>query len=182
MSSALGDYEVIVLNSKAYMKANLTMLENTFGYSPSEAAPYVDRWIAFTPSDSPYSSVAADVTTATTWNDPAESPTDGLPHTPESVTGLSNVNGESVQSVGYSLDGTSKAADASYSGTETISFFATNPHLPTHLTEQLSGTANQQATTANVEVTFSRWGEPVTVTAPTASIPYSTLPSSTTST
>ena len=178
MTSALGDYEVIVVNSMAYMKPNLTMLENTFGYSPSLAAPYVNRWIAFRPSDTPYDSVAADVTTETTWNNPSESPTDDLPQTPESVTGLSTLNGQSVQSVRYSLHGTSKAANASYSGTETMSFSATDPHLPTDLTEQLSGMANQQTSTESVQVTFTQWGEPVSVAAPTASIPYSTLPSS----
>ena len=175
-TSALGDYEVIVVNSMAYMKPDLTMLENEFGYSPSEAAPYVNRWISFTSSDSPYSSVAADVTMETTWNNPSESPTDGLPHTPESVSGVSTLNGRSVQSVRYSLHGTTKAASASYSGTETIFFSTTGPHLPTQLTGQLSGAINQQSTSETLKVTFSRWGEPVSITTPTGSIPYSTLP------
>jgi hypothetical protein len=176
MTSDLGDYEVIVDGSMAYMKPNLTMLENTFGYSPSEAAPYVNRWISFKPADSPYTAVAADVTTDTTWNDPSVSPTDGLPQTPESVTGPSTLNGESVQSVQYSLRGTSKAANASYSGTETIFFSANDPHLPSYLAENLSGTANQQSSAETVKVTFSRWGQSINVAAPTGSIPYSTLP------
>ena len=175
-TSSLGDYEVIVINSMAYMKADLTMLENEFGYSPAEAAPYVNRWISFTSSDSSYASVAADVTMETTWSNPSESSTDGLPHTPVSVSGVSTLNGQSVQSVRYSLHGNSKAASASYSGTETIFFSANGPHLPTQLTGQLSGAINQQSTSETVEATFSRWGQPVSITAPTGSIPYSTLP------
>jgi hypothetical protein len=182
LTSPLGDYEVIVVNSMAYMKGNLTMLENNFGYSPSEAAPYVDKWISFTPSDSPYTAVAADVTTETTWSNPSESPTDGLPHTPVSVSGVSTLKGESVQSVLYSLHGTDKATNSSYSGTETIFFLAASPHLPTSITEHLSGTTNQQPSIDNAAVTFSQWGDPVDVSAPAGSIPFSTLPGSTTTT
>ena len=174
-NSPLGNYEVIVLNSMAYMKPDLAMLENDFGYSATEAAPYVNRWISFTSSDSPYSSVAADVTMDTTWNNPSDSPTDGSPHTPESVSGVSTLNGQFVQSVRYSLHGTSNAG-ASYSGTETISFSATGPHLPTQLTGQLSATINRQSASETVKATFSRWGQPVSVTAPIGSIPYATLP------
>jgi hypothetical protein len=181
MTSALGDYEVVVVNSMAYMKPNLTMLENTFGYSPSEAAPYVNRWIAFAPADAPYRSVAADVTSGTTWNDPSESPTDDLPQTPRSVSGLSTWNGTSVQSVQYSLSGTSKTANASYSGTESITFSATDPHLPNHLAEQLSGTSNNQTSSENVNVAFSQWGESVAVAVPAGSIPFSSLPAPVTS-
>jgi len=180
MTSALGDGEVVVINSHAYMKANLAALENTFGYSPSLAAPYVNRWISFTSSDAPYTAVAADVTNGTTWNDPSDSPTDFLPQMPESVSGLSQSNGETVQSVRYALRGSSKTVNASYTGTETISFSASDPHLPTQLTEHLSGTANQQPSTESNTVTFTQWGESVDVTAPSASIPYASLPGAST--
>lgn len=174
--------EVIVANSKAYMRGNLDMLENSFGYSASEAAPYVGRWIAFSPTDAPFTSVAADVTTGSTWGNPSVSPTDELPHTPESVSNLSTSNGQSVQSVQYALHGTNGAAHVSYSGSEAILFSAAHPHLPVNLTEQLSLTANHQSSNEVVKVTYSRWGEPVTVASPPDSIPFSTLPAPTTST
>jgi hypothetical protein len=174
--------EVIVINSMAYMRANLAMMENAFGYSSSEAAPYVGRWIAFAPTDSPYSSIAAGVTTGSTWGNSSVSPSDLLPHTPVSVSNVSTFNGVSVQSVQYSLHGTNQAAHATYSGSEAILFSAAKPHLPANLTEQLSLTANHQPSHEVLKVTFSRWGEPVTVTAPTDSIPYSTLPAPTTPT
>ena len=180
MTSAIGDFEVIVVGSAAYMKANLQMLENMLGYSPSVAAPYVDRWIAFVPSDSLYKSVAADVTSETTWDNSSASPLDGLPQTPVSVSGLFTLNGGSVQTVRYALDGTNAASNARYRGTESITFAATGPHLPRTATEQLSGTVGQQASTSSNRTTFSNWGEPVDVKAPTTSIPYSTLPGATT--
>ncbi len=176
MTSPIGDYEVIVVNSMAYMKPNTTMVENTFGYSPSEAASLAGRWISFTPSDAPYSSVAADVTTETTWNDPSDSPGNGLPATPVSVSGVYTLNGQSVQSVRYSIRGTGKTSDASESGGETMVFSASDPHLPIYGTDQLSGTTGQQTASENDKVTFTQWGVPVSVTAPTGSIPYSTLP------
>ena len=181
-TSAFGDSEVIVVNSMAYMRSDLTMLENSFGYSPSEAAPYVGRWIAISPSESPYSSVAADVTTGSTWGNPSLSPTDGLPHTPESVSSVTTFKGEPVQSVQYAIHATNEAAHATASGSETIVFSAAHPHLPVSLTETLSGTANAQTSNEVLKATFSRWGESVSVTPPTDSIPYSTLPAPATST
>jgi hypothetical protein len=180
MTSPIGDYEVIVINSMAYMKPNATMVENTFGYSPSEAASLAGRWISFTPSDAPYSSVAADVTTETTWNNPSDSPDNGLPTTPVSVSGVYTLNGQSVQSVRYSIRGTSKTASGSESGGETMVFSATDPHLPISATDQLSGTTGQQTASESDKVTFTQWGLPVSLTAPTGSIPYSTLPGTST--
>ncbi len=179
MTSTTGDYEVIVINSVAYMRADSVSLENDFGYSVSEAALYVNRWIGFTPADAPYASVATDVTSGTTWGDPSKSPTDGLPQTPQSVTAPSSRDGRSVQTVAYSLHGASGTSSASYSGTEQISFAADGPHLPYSLIEKLSGTAGGEPSTGMTRVTFSQWGEPVDVSAPTGSIPYSSLPSPT---
>ena len=179
MTSAFGDSEVIVVDSMAYMRGNATMLENMFGYTLGEAAPFVSRWIAFSPSDSLYRAVAADVTVDSLWGDPSLSPPDQLPQNPESVSGLSTVSGSPSQSVRYVLHGTNEAAKASYSGTETIVFSTNDPHLPSLLTEHLSTTSTQGASTDTTRVTFSHWGEPVTVSAPAATIPFSALPAPT---
>jgi hypothetical protein len=48
LKSNIADYEVIVVNSVAYMKPDLNALENTFGYTASEAAPFANRWIEIT--------------------------------------------------------------------------------------------------------------------------------------
>jgi hypothetical protein len=176
MTSALGDNEVIVIGSKVYMKANATMLENMLGYTVGEAAPYVDRWIAFSPSDSLYRTVAAGVTVGSIWGDASESPTDQLPQHPESVSGLSTSGGMPVESVRYALHGFDRASSTSYTGTEVITFSADASHLPNVVTEHLSGTTTQGASTATDRVTFDHWGERVSVQSPTASIPVSTLP------
>ncbi|MGH9079858.1 MAG: hypothetical protein ACRDYE_07270 [Acidimicrobiales bacterium] len=176
MTSTVGNYEVVVINSVAYMKSDSVALENSFGYSASEAAPYANRWIEFTASDAPYSSVAADLTTGSTWGDPSKSPGNGLSHSARSVTAVSTLNGRSVQSIGYSIHGSSKTAGSSYTGREQISFAATAPHLPYYLTGHLSGTVNQQPSTEDDKVTFGRWGEAVHVAAPAGAIPYSSLP------
>jgi hypothetical protein len=174
MTSSEGDSEVVVIGSKAYMRADATMLENLFGYNVGEAAPYVNRWIAFSQSDPLYGAVSGGVTIGSIWGDPSESPSDQLPQHPDSVSDLSTLSGIPQQSVGYSLHGTSQAA--SYSGTEMIAFSANEPHLPSLLTEHLSGTTKQGSSTESDRVTFSQWGEPVTVQAPSTSVPYSTLP------
>jgi hypothetical protein len=178
-TSAFGDSEVIVINSMAYMRSDLTMLENTFGYSLGEAAPYVNRWIAFSPTDSLYSSIAADVTTGSTWGKPSLSPTDGLPHTPLSV---SAVSGQPLQSLRYSIRGTNRAANASYTGSESIAFSAVSPHLPSTLTEQVSGVVAHQSSSEVLKETFSHWGESVAIAAPTDTVPFSALPAPSTTT
>jgi hypothetical protein len=175
MTSPVGDYEVIVAGSRAYMKGNAMALENMFGYGASVANVYANRWIGFTSSDGPYSAISADVTTGSTWGNPTVSPSNGMPHIPESVTGITTLNGQSVQSVVYAQSGTSRSSDTSYTGTETITFATAAPHLPVSLTERLSGTTEQQTATSTVNVAFSRWGEPVNVTVPTGAIPYSSL-------
>ena len=174
--SAVGDNEVIVIGSKVYMRADATMLENMLGYSVGEAAPYVNKWIAFTPSDPLYQAVAAGVTTNAIWGNQSDSPTDQLPQIPESVSGLSTLNGKPVQSVRYSLHGTNRPTVDSYSGTETIVFSASDPHLPSLLTEHMSETTAQGVNTEENQVTFSQWGERVSADAPTVSIPFSSLP------
>jgi len=176
LTSRVGDYEVIVVGSAAYMSADLATLENVLGYSAAEAAPFVHQWIAFAPSDAPYKAVAANVTTETTWTNSSTSPTDGLPQTPVSVTGVFTADGEPVQSVRYSIDGGNAAAGDVYSGSESITFAATDPHLPRIATEHLSGTVDQRPTTSSTRTTFSHWGESVSVKAPTTTIAYSTLP------
>jgi hypothetical protein len=123
-----------------------------------------------------YQAVAANVTIGSIWSDPSKSPTDQLPQNPESVSGLSTLNGIPVESVRYSLHGADKATKASYSGTETIAFSADEPHLPSLLTEHISGSSTQGAATDTNRVTFSHWGETVNVQAPTSSIPFSVLP------
>ena len=176
MTSVVGDNEVIVIGSKVYMKADVTMLENMLGYSVGEAAPYAGRWIAFSPSDPWYRSVGAGVTVGSIWGDSSESPTDQLPQHPESVSGLSTSSGIPSESVRYALHGVDQAASASYTGTETITFSAHEPHLPSILTEHLSGTTTHGPSTGTDRVTFTNWGEPVDVQPPSASIPFSTLP------
>jgi hypothetical protein len=176
MTSALGDNEVIVIGSKVYMKANARMLENMLGYTVGEAAPYVERWIAFSPSDSLYRNVAAGVTIGLIWGNSSESPTDQLPQHPDSVSGPSTSGGMPVESVHYALHGFDQAASTSYTGTEVITFSADAPHLPNIVTEHLSGTTPHGASTATDRETFDQWGEHVSVQAPSASIPISTLP------
>ncbi len=177
-TTPFGDGEIIVVGSTAYLKADEKMLESTLGFTPSQAAAYAGRWISFTDADHAYRAIAADVTTETTWNDVSISPTDGLQQTPQSISGVWSLNGKPVQSVRYSID--TSAAGASASGSETIDFSATQPHLPIEIHEQVSGTAKSESASGTTTVTFSRWGTPPEVVAPTGSIPFSSIPPPTT--
>jgi hypothetical protein len=177
LKSNIADYEVIVVNSVAYMKPDLNALENTFGYTASEAAPFANRWIEITPSEAPYQAVAAGVTTGSVWGNPSQSPTDTLSHVPATVSPVFTSNGGSVQSVGYSMHGAAQGSGVgSYSGTEHITFHAGAPYVPYSLTEHLTGTANGMPSTSNSTVTFSNWGKAVQVVAPVGAIPFSSLP------
>ena len=171
-----GDIEVIVVGSRVFMEANVTGLENTFGYSDAEATPFANEWISFARTDSMYLAIASDVTDGSIWANQSLSPSDGLPQTPQSVSSLSTLNGMPVQSVRYSLHGTSQAEHLSYNGTESILFSATQHHLPNSLTERLAAATPQGNVTATDRTTFSHWGETVNVHAPASSTPFSSLP------
>ena len=103
-------------------------------------------------------------------------------------TGGETPDGRSVQSVTYSMHGTSKAINTSYAETERTFFAASAPYLPYlpylpyYLTEQLSRASNQESSIDNGTVAFSQWGEVVKVTAPMGAIAYSSLPQPVTAT
>jgi hypothetical protein len=177
LTTNVANYEVIVVNSVAYMKPDLGALENSFGYTASEAAPYANRWIELTPADAPYKGVADGVTTGSDWGDASQSPSDNLPHTPQSVSAVSTANGRSVQRVTYSMSGTGPSSvGGHYSGTESLVFAAGSHHLPYSLVEHLTGTANGQPATNDATAAFSNWGEAVHVAIPADPIAFSSLP------
>jgi hypothetical protein len=177
LTSNVANYEVIVVNSVAYMKPDLRALENSFGYTASEAAPYANRWIELTPADAPYKGVADGVTTGSDWGDASQSPSDNLSHTPQAVSPVSTMNGHPVQTVHYSMNGSVPGSvGGRYSGTESITFAAGSPHVPYSLTEHLTGTASGMPATNDATATFSNWGEAVHVAIPADAIAFSSLP------
>jgi hypothetical protein len=177
LTSNVATYEVIVINSSAYMKPDINALENQFGYPASVAATYANRWIALTPSDAPYKGVAEGVTSGSDWDDASHSPVDSAAHTPQSVSPVATVNGRSLQTVTYSMSGAGQGSSGGrFAGHERIVFNATAPHVPYSVTQHLAGTADRSPATNDVVATFSNWGEPVSVTAPSGAIPFSSLP------
>ena len=173
----LGNSEIIVLHSIAYLLGDETTLETLLEFSQSEAQRYAGKWISFTPKDPFYYSVADLVTAESFWGVPRNNPIQPLPQTPLSVSSPSVIDGRPMETVRYSIHDIVKSTNSSFIGSSRIAF-ATQNHLPRSCEVQTSGT---DAGTPGSEVdsaTFSRWGERVSVSQPAGALPFSSLSSS----
>jgi hypothetical protein len=178
ISGSLGDSETIVLGAAAYLKANVPALEVDLLWSKSVATKYANRWISFTPKDWPYDSVIEFVVTRSFWDDPERSPVASLPQTPTSVGGESTLDGESVESVASSIHDIVKSTNSSFIGDSRVYFDSNSFHLPFVVTDSTSGTEAGSPQSQQDVATFTKWGEAVTVTAPTGAVAFSSFPKS----
>ena len=147
-----GHETVEVIGGEAYLNGDSFTLENFNGFSAGAAARYAGTWLEVTPSDSAFSNLTSAVTMSTV---PAQIV---LPK-PQLLKGESTVVGSRVKSL--------RAVVSVPSGKETGILYvrSTGDPLPVELTSALvKGGRGSDV--------FSKWNEPVTVTAPSSSVPF----------
>jgi hypothetical protein len=176
VSGSGGDFEILVTGSVAYLKADATALKETFGYDAATSAQYAGTWIAIASDESPYEAVAALVTSESFWGNPQIEPMESLPATPSAVADRSTVDGRAVQSVTSTIHDSDPSTGISVNGTTELTFAADDPHLPLRSTGRTSSSGEGSTGTDRYTTTFSSWGEPVHITAPSGAVPYSSLP------
>ncbi len=174
----LGNSEIIVVHSTAYLLGDETTLETLLEFSKPEAIMYADKWISFTPNDSFYFSVADLVTAESFWGVPRNNPVDPLAQLPESVSGPFVMDGVSTQVVSYSIHDIVKSTNSSFLGSSTIRI-ATKSKLPSSCDVQTTGTYAGTPGSEDDAITFSQWGEAVPVNQPAGALPFSSLSAST---
>lgn len=149
--SKSGRMTVLVVNRTAYIRGDDFTLQNYMGLSKSEASRYGNRWIAISHTSSGYADVSAGVTLPSVLHTlyPKGKPT--------RVTG----SAQGRKAIGVRVVG--HATGLRY--TETLWANAGGKPLP--LEEDVT------AKSTSTRIGFSRWNEPVHVTAPAHAVPIS---------
>jgi hypothetical protein len=153
-------WEALVVNGKVFISGDAKGLEDE-GFPSSVAVTYAGKWISIAPTDSPYKSVIAELALYPALQE--LSPTGKL-----TLTAPTTRDGRQVVGVRGSVR-TSKGSTAK--GTVILYVSTTSPTVPV----AYSATATDQGQTAVETGTFSDWGEPVHLTAPTPSIAFSKI-------
>ncbi len=154
--------QVIYVGGIAYVRGDSGGLTSAMGLTSTVAASYANKWIAVHSTDSLFKSIVSAVTLAGTLAQ--LNPTGTL-----SLTAPTSVAGRPAVGVKGGLPGTPQQG---VSGDTTLYVAATAPTVPL----KFSGTAKQGSQTVKDSGTFSNWGKPLTLTAPTGSVAFSSLP------
>jgi hypothetical protein len=154
----MGDAQAEVVGSTAYaMGSTQAVLVSFFGFPPSAGAQLVGRWISIPGPSSAYNAVADDAT--------LPSQVSGLT-APKSVTlttaAPTTVDGQTVIPVSGDFP-----QNGTLGGPTTMYVTDTSSPLPVKIDSSDGG--------ANVTITLSRWGEPLSLTPPANAIPVSSL-------
>jgi hypothetical protein len=149
---------VLVVGKVTYIQGNEAALTGYFGFPAAAATRLVNRWISFRPGDTGYQQVTSGVTLAGLASE--------LELTgPLTIKALGTVVGQSVVGV----HGTVPASVGAPAGSKaTLYVAASGRALP--VSYQID-----RADSLRLTVTFSRWGEPVHLTAPPRAIPVTSI-------
>lgn len=160
-------FTVLVIGTACYVKGNAAALEDQLGLAPSIAVAHAQQWISLVQSDEPYAAVYAAV-------DFAQAISDNITIVPHQVTTAPAVHGRRVKAIVGTIEPEQIAGQTfAPNGTATLDVSAGASPLPVRYVQQ--GTFDGQQTRASI--TFSGWGESITVVAPAGPVPYATLAS-----
>lgn len=158
------EVEVEVVGNLAYLQGNAGGLQHTIGMTAAAAGQYAGRWISVSPSDTLYRPITQAVTLRGVFTQ--LTPSGSLV---KSTPGI--VSGHEVIGVRGGLPGTSQGG---VNGDAVLYVSTASATLPVGFTGQ--------ATSGSKKVTdvgaFSRWGEPLHLTAPSGAVAYSSIPTS----
>jgi hypothetical protein len=155
--------EALVVNGKVFIMDDTKGLENE-GLPSSLAATYANKWISIASTDSPHKAIIEQVALYAALK--VLAPTGSLNLTPTTTR-----DGQQVVGVRGNAR-TSKGSTAK--GTAILYVATATPTLPI----AYSAEASDDGETASETGTFSAWGKPVHLTAPTDSVPFASIPTS----
>jgi len=165
-------FEVLVVGTACFFKGNAVALTDNLGLSSSQAATEAGQWISLATTDAPYATVYAAVTAPSAL-------ADNITVVPQTLAATTALDGRRVQTVTGAIAKVKIAgATVAPKGTASLAVRATAPHLPVRYRErstQVSSGSSHRLGVSISTVTFSRWGESVSITAPTAAVAYATL-------
>jgi hypothetical protein len=161
-----GNAALLVLPGIAYLKGDSAFLQDQLGLSISDASLYAQHWISFLPNDPAY-----DYQQLVQGDTLGSALSESVPSGHLTQTSERTIDGESVVGVSGSAGG-SLPKGAKESAVLYVSTAA--PYLPVEFVE----TGAYEGRTGDSTLTFSNWGEPISVAAPGHVTPESAISSS----
>jgi hypothetical protein len=155
-----------LIGKVVYIEGNSGGLENEMGFSSSEASTYAGKWIAISPTDSPYSSITETVTLP-------DALTELEPEGHLTLTSATTRSGRPAVGVRGGLPNTSSA---SVKGSVVIYVSTASPTVAL----AFSGQATSSGVKETDKGTFTNWGKRLNLTAPTGAVAFSSLPATST--
>ncbi len=152
--------EVRLISSTIYIQStSATALQGSLGLTATQAAGAVGKWIEVVPSDSTYSQIAQSLTIVSAL---------GIYYPTKATASL----GAETTKRGVTVIPVMSTSTPSTKTTEATTLYVAKS---TSLPVSASLVAKQGSTTEYKDATFTDWGGPVTVTAPTGAVLLSTL-------
>jgi hypothetical protein len=163
-SGHVGRVTVALVAGVAYFKGDEPGLADFMGLPQAVAVKFANQWISLGPTDAAYASVAAGLTTASVLGQIPISK-------PLSLHGTTKKQGQAVLAVKGFDSGTPPGASRRVTVPVILYLAAHGRHLPVLYTASATLNGKRQSQS----VSFSRWGRPVKVTAPSSALPVSSL-------
>jgi len=162
-------FTVLVTGTDCFFQGNQRQMVEQLGLPVAVASAHAGQWISLAPDDPPYQSVYVAVKTRSALSS-------NIAFVPHQESGTSTRSGYRVLGITGPMSNqivggqTEKAK-----GTATLYVTTSRPHLPVEYTENGTITVGGQRAKSKLDITFSRWGEAVTVNAPPGAVSYSSL-------
>lgn len=158
-------FYVDVVGSTAYFEGDASAMVSILGVPVSVAEDYAGKWISLVSGDAPYQSVEIAVTTSSALDQ-------NVTFAPKRELGSSRIDG----TTGVGLQGPMTPVDGQAAhGTATLYVAATGRHLPLRYLESGTVGSGSNASKLKFSITFSGWGENVSVPVPAGAVPFSSL-------
>ncbi len=158
-------FTVIVAGAACYFQGNERQMVEQLGLPVSIASSHAGQWISLSPGDAPYQSVYVAVTTRSALDA-------NISFAPRQETGTSRRAGYRVLGItGPMKNEVVNGQLQRAKGTANLYITTSRPHLPVEYTEK--GKIDKVAST--LSMTFSRWGERLTLSAPHDAVTYASL-------
>ncbi len=158
-------FTVLVMGSVCYFQGDERQMVEQIGLPVSIAAAHAGQWISLSPGDPPYQSVYVAVTTRSALSA-------NIAFAPKSESGTTTRDGYRVLGItGPMTNEVVNGQTQKARGTAHLYVTTSRPHLPVQYTQngKINGVASK------LVMNFSKWGEVVTVSAPTGAISYASL-------
>jgi len=158
-------FTVLVIGTACYFQGNERQIVEQLGLPIAVAAAHSGQWISLAPGDAPYASVYVAVTTRSALDT-------NVVFAPHQQLGPSTRAGYPVLGItGPMTNETVEGQTQRAQGTADLYVTTSRPHLPVLYTE--NGKIDKVA--SKLAMTFSKWGEAVSVSAPSGAVSYASL-------